>query len=284
MINPKTPYLGKYEIDFETTDSIRKVALLNKKKVKDLDDFVLIPDFRLPTEAEWEYVSKINLQNNVNPSGFVGKNGPNSKYKNADVQELDEPFPWASAGNESIRFYGKSKGNVKENVVVGMYKANFKNGTGDYMGMSGNPNDGAALPSRVNSFNQSPLNIFNIRGNVNEWVLDLYRPMSNIDMDDFNPYRGNIFKDGDDSLTSIYQTGVNTLISNKSRVYKGGSWKDGLYWLNPGTRRFLDQDKSTNDIGFRCVITAFGIDNTAQGDEPKESKLKKWLKKLVKRN
>ena len=32
------------------------------------------------------------------------------------------------------------------------------------------------------------------------------------------------------------------------------------------------------------LITAFGIDNTAQGDEPKEPKLKKWFKKLVKRN
>ncbi len=281
LINSNKPYLGKYEIDFETTDSIRKVALSNKKKVKNLDDFVLIPDFRLPTEAEWEYVSKINLQNTVNPNGNVARNGPNSKNRNADVLELDEPFPWASAGNESIRFYGKSTGKVKESVVVGMYKANFKNGAGDYMGMSGNPNDGAALPSRVNSFNQSPLNIFNIRGNVNEWVLDIYRPMSTIDMDDFNPYRGNLYKDGDDSLTSIYQTGITTLISNKSRVYKGGSWKDGLYWLNPGTRRYLDQDKSTNDIGFRCVITAFGIDNTAQGDEQKESKFTKWFKNLI---
>ena len=118
--------------------------------------------------------------------------------------------------------------------------------TQDYMGMSGRANDGAALPSKVNSYNQSPLNIYNIRGNVNEWVLDIYRPMSTLDMDDFNPFRGNDAADGEDSTISIYQTGVNTLISNKSRVYKGGSWKDGLYWLNPGTRRFLDQDKSSN--------------------------------------
>jgi len=129
------------------------------------------------------------------------------------------------------------------------------------MGMTGRANDGAALPSKVNSFNQSPLNIYNIRGNVNEWVLDVYRPMSTVDMDDFNPYRGNAVADGDDSTIAIYQTGVNTLISNKSRVYKGGSWKDGLYWLNPGTRRFLDQDKSSNTIGFRCAISAFGMDN-----------------------
>jgi formylglycine-generating enzyme required for sulfatase activity len=83
-------------------------------------------------------------------------------------------------------------------------------------------------------------------------------------VDYFNPYRANAVADGDDSTTAIYQTGINTLISNKSRVYKGGSWKDGLYWLNPGTRRFLDQDKSNNTIGFRCAISAFGMDNTTK--------------------
>jgi formylglycine-generating enzyme required for sulfatase activity len=182
-------------------------------------------------------------------------------------------------GNENIRFTGNGKG--KEKGVVGMYKANFKNGTGDYMGMSGRANDGAVLPSKVNSYNQSPLNIYNIRGNVNEWVLDLYRPMSNIDMDDFNPYRANAVADGDDSTTAIYQTGVNTLISNKSRVYKGGSWKDGLYWLNPGTRRFLDQDKSNNTIGFRCAISAFGMDNSTK---PETGGALDWLKNKLKRN
>jgi UDP-galactopyranose mutase len=108
LINPKTPYLGKYEIDFETTDSMRKVALLNKKKVKDLDDFVLIPDFRLPTEAEWEYVSKINLQNNVNPSGFVGKNGPNSKYKNMSYDD---------AYNSALNDLMNKKTNIKEFAI-----------------------------------------------------------------------------------------------------------------------------------------------------------------------
>ena len=63
--------------------------------------------------------------------------------------------------------------------------------------------------------------------------------------------------DGDDANTSSYESGLNTLISNKSRVYKGGSWKDRPYWLNPGTRRYLDQDKSTSTIGFRCAMSAF---------------------------
>jgi len=28
--------------------------------------------------------------------------------------------------------------------------------------------------------------------------------------------------------------------------------------LNPSTRRYLDQDKSTNDIGFRCAMNMIG--------------------------
>jgi hypothetical protein len=49
-----------------------------------------------------------------------------------------------------------------------------------------------------------------------------------------------------------------TLISDKSRVYKGGSWKDRAYWLASGSRRFLDEDKSTCTIGFRCCMSRQG--------------------------
>ena len=49
-----------------------------------------------------------------------------------------------------------------------------------------------------------------------------------------------------------------TLISDNSRVYKGASWKDRAYYLNPGTRRFLDENKSTSTIGFRCAMDRVG--------------------------
>ncbi len=261
LIDSKTPYLGKSQIDYERADSARRNT--NSKRLnKNLGDYVLIPDFRLPTEAEWEYAAKLSLQSSSNRDK-AAKTGPNATNRGI-LDPLDAPYPWATSGNENIRYYGTGKG--KDKGVTGMYKANFKNGTGDYMGMTGRANDGAALPNKVNSYNQSPLNIYNIRGNVNEWVLDVYRPMSTLDMDDFNPFRGNATADGDDSTIAIYQSGVNTLISNKSRVYKGGSWKDGLYWLNPGTRRYLDQDKSSNTIGFRCAISAFGMDNHSKSE------------------
>ncbi|MDZ7635746.1 MAG: hypothetical protein U5L72_15445 [Bacteroidales bacterium] len=38
-----------------------------------------------------------------------------------------------------------------------------------------------------------------------------------------------------------------TLINDKARVIKGGSWKDRAYWLNPSTRRYLDQEASRDD-------------------------------------
>jgi hypothetical protein len=57
-------------------------------------------------------------------------------------------------------------------------------------------------------------------------------------------------------------------------VYKGGSWKDRPYWLNPGTRRYLDQDQCSNTIGFRCAVSAFGMDAPVS----KEDKPNLWQK------
>jgi hypothetical protein len=45
--------------------------------------------------------------------------------------------------------------------------------------------------------------------------------------------------------------------------------------LNPGTRRYLDQDKSNSTIGFRCAISAFGVDSP--GDENDN---KPWWKRI----
>jgi gliding motility-associated lipoprotein GldJ len=52
--------------------------------------------------------------------------------------------------------------------------------------------------------------------------------------------------------------GRTTLINDRSKVYKGGSWEDMAYWLNPSTRRFMDQADASADIGFRCAMTNLG--------------------------
>jgi len=56
----------------------------------------------------------------------------------------------------------------------------------------------------------------------------------------------------------MYEYGFSSMINNKARVYKGGSWRDRAYWLSPGTRRYLDQELSTDFIGFRCAMDRVG--------------------------
>jgi len=141
-------------------------------------------------------------------------------------------------------------------------------------------------------------------GNVSEWVADVYRPLTMLDLtssDETNPYRGNVYKklyknsngeferdsndrvktmavtdeesrsrrnyqranvinfmDGDSLSQSTYGYGITTLISDKSRVYKGGSWNDRPYYLSPGTRRFLEEDQGSSTVGFRCAMDRVG--------------------------
>ena len=76
-----------------------------------------------------------------------------------------------------------------------------------------------------------------------------------------NYQKGNVinYLDGD-SLTQgvTYGYGITTLISDSSRVIKGGSWNDRAYWLGPGTRRFLEEGQASSTVGFRCAMDRVG--------------------------
>ncbi|MEG1377072.1 MAG: gliding motility lipoprotein GldJ, partial [Myroides sp.] len=52
-----------------------------------------------------------------------------------------------------------------------------------------------------------------------------------------------------------------------SRVIKGGSWKDRAYWLDPATRRFIDQYSASDFVGFRNAMTKVG--NTKSNSKKK---------------
>jgi sulfatase modifying factor 1 len=75
---------------------------------------------------------------------------------------------------------------------------------------------------------------------------------SNIGVDWKNPPK-------DTSTTNLmYEYGKTSLITDHTRVYKGGNWKDGAYFLSPSTRRFLDENDASDCIGFRCAMTRVG--------------------------
>lgn len=62
----------------------------------------------------------------------------------------------------------------------------------------------------------------------------------------------------DKSEKMMYEYAKTSLVNDKAHVYKGGSWRDRAYFLNPGTRRFLDQRQATAHIGFRCAMVRVG--------------------------
>jgi gliding motility-associated lipoprotein GldJ len=291
-----------------------------------ISDGILTTKFRLPTEVEWEYAAKAIVEDR--------------EYNNI-------------RGRKKYAWNGKYTRN-KSKKTKGDQLANFKQGKGDYSGVPGWSNDGADITIEVKSYDPNAYGLYDMSGNVAEWVADVYRPIIDNDANDFNYFRGNVFtkrminpegevvtisdvdieydtldngrimaknlpgsikeieitkrdaymrenydksynidaKDGDFSSTKffaqdedeldikprMYNSPVKpkeigesgfiiqqydkenrtTLISDKSRVFKGGSWKDREYWLDPAQRRHLPEYMATNYIGFRCVVDKVG--------------------------
>ena len=91
------------------------------------------------------------------------------------------------------------------------------------------------------------------------------------------------YLDGDKESEVEYRYGLSTLISDKARVIKGGSWADRAFWLSPGTRRYLEEGKGSKTVGFRCAMTRTGgpignEDNAGNNFNRKQKKVKRSYK------
>jgi sulfatase modifying factor 1 len=188
-----------------------------------------LPNYRLPTEAEWEYAAQ----------ALIG-----TQEVGNENQEEKRIYPWD--GKSTRNAYGRK---------MGQFLANFKRGRGDYAGIAGSLNDGAMITDQVYAYPPNDYGLYNMAGNVNEWVQDVYRPLSFQDVEDLNPFRRNGVGDPAERYD---KKGYQSLIDDHVRVYKGGSWRDVAYWLSPGTRRFMAEDSATATIGFRCAMINAG--------------------------
>ena len=88
-----------------------------------------------------------------------------------------------------------------------------------------------------------------------------YRESDNIDYEDGDLASSIYFTDPSvesEGNVVMYDWGKTTLINVRARVYKGGAWDDRAYYIQPATRRFLDEREATATIGFRCAMTRVG--------------------------
>jgi formylglycine-generating enzyme required for sulfatase activity len=165
-------YAGQYEegVKQNLTDldpSNREGKKLGKRPAK-MEDGMLMPRYRLPTEAEWEFAYY----------GLIG-----NLQGGTEVITERRNFPW---NGHFVR--------QEDASAQGAIRANFVRGKGDYMGVAGQLNDGADVTAPVESYWPNDYGLYNMAGNVSEWVMDVYRPLSSEDFDEFRPFRGNVFK------------------------------------------------------------------------------------------
>ena len=338
--SPSTTFGGNEEIVLKKeAGKGRRAAAEDAKNVyAQRSSGLILPEYRLPTEAEWEYAAL----------ALVG----NREY---NIYKGQKKYPWNGQYTRSSK-----------RQYRGDQLANFKQGKGDYGGIAGWSDDGADITNKVKSYSPNDFGLYDMAGNVAEWVQDVYRPMVDDEANDFNYFRGNVYtknkigadgivefvtsetikydtlsngkiiarnfpgqiaqvpvdenetylrtqfstsdnrnyRDGDRQSTRFFKKGNSdeeniddandknrryespkhkistsvdstttetkllkqfdksndrtSLINDDVRVYKGGSWRDRAYWLDPASRRYFPQDMATDYIGFRCAMSKVG--------------------------
>ena len=206
---PEQTYGGKI-------DSIAGKKGKIKKDTTEVNNFagvekgILLPSYRLPTESEWEYAA-LALAGEREYNAYRGK----------------KKYPWSGEYTRS-----------QERRTEGDQLANFKLGKGDYGGIAGWSDDGADITIQVKAYPPNDFGVYDMAGNVAEWVSDVYRPIIDDEANDFNYYRGNVYQ-----KSVIGEDGKAEVISSDQLVYD--TMPNGKVLLKriPGQLKLQDIDE-----------------------------------------
>ncbi len=182
-------------------------------------DRYALNNFRIPTEMEWEYAAKGDAKRTM--------------------------YSW---GNDLMR---ADKGNIVWNGNFGTIKDQQGVEVKSYMA------DNAFFMAKADAYQPNVFGLYNMSGNVNEWVQDTY-----VDRRKEN-YELNPFRRGDDSTLKAnidkfnkYQD-VYFEEGKHSKVIKGGSYLDSPAYCLVGNRRAMSPDSARCDVGFRICTTFY---------------------------